>query len=53
MISVQYVEAKNLEKPLRGQVMDFWEEIAKAASTKRKQGGMENNQTTEGGKIHD
>jgi len=37
MISVQYVEAKTLEKPLQGQVMDFWEEIAKASSTKRQQ----------------
>jgi hypothetical protein len=36
MISVRYVEAKTLEKALQGQVMDFWEEIAKAASTKRK-----------------
>jgi hypothetical protein len=37
MISVQYVEAKTLEKPWQGQVMDSWEEIAKAAFTKRKQ----------------
>jgi hypothetical protein len=29
MISVQYVEAKTLGKPLRGQVIDFWGEIAK------------------------
>jgi len=36
MISVQYVEAQTLEKPLRGQVMDFGEEIATASSTKRK-----------------
>jgi hypothetical protein len=36
MISVKYVEAKTLEKPLQGQVMDFLEEIAKASSKKRK-----------------
>jgi hypothetical protein len=37
MILVQYVGAKTLEKPSQGQVKDFLEEIAKAASTKRKQ----------------
>jgi hypothetical protein len=35
MISVQEEEAETPEKPLQGQVMDFWREIAKAASTKR------------------
>ena len=38
MISVQYVEAKTLEKPLQDQVMDFGEEIAKASSKAEKVG---------------
>ena len=44
MISVQYVEAKTLGKPLRDQVMDFGEEIAKHLLGRK---GGENNQTTE------
>jgi hypothetical protein len=38
MISVHYVEAKTLGKPLRDQVMDFWEEIAKEPSRQKRWG---------------
>jgi hypothetical protein len=45
MISVQDVEAKTLGKPLRGWVMDFWEEIAKFLLGRK---GGESNQKLKG-----